>query len=66
MRGYANLFNKECYKSVAGKRFRTVHINTLEAGRFIFDATNDLNVDWAEFDEMKSEDIFDEIYEVDK
>lgn len=66
MRGYANLFTKECYKSVAGKRFRTVHINTLEAGRFIFDATNDLNVDWAEFVEMKSEDIFDEIYEVDK
>ena len=65
IRGYANMFSKECYKSVAGKRFRTIQVCGLEAGRFIFDASNGLKVDWAEFDESKTEDVFDDVWEAD-
>ena len=63
IRNYANMFSGETHKSVAGKRFRTIQVCGLEAGRFIFDASNGLKVDWAEFDESKTEDVFDDIWE---
>ena len=66
IRNYANMFYGETHKSVGGRRFRTVQINALESARFIFDASNGLKVDWAEFDESKTEDVFDDIWEVDK
>lgn len=35
----------------------------LRGWALIFDASNALKVDWAEFDESKTEDVFDDIWE---
>lgn len=50
LKNYADIFTDGAYKCDAGHRYRTMHINTAEASRFIFAATNQLTIDWATLD----------------
>jgi hypothetical protein len=50
MKNYADLFTDGSYKCDAGHRYRTMQINTAEASRFIFEATNQLKIEWATLD----------------
>jgi hypothetical protein len=47
---YGDLFADGTQKCDAGHRYRTMKINTAEASRFIFEATNQLNIEWATLD----------------
>ena len=62
---YANMFKQGKYARIGENRVRFINIAPLESARFIFDASNGLKVDWAEFDESKAEDVFDDVWEAD-
>ena len=47
---YGDLFADGTQKCEAGHRYRTMKINTAEASRFIFEATNQLKIEWATLD----------------
>ena len=50
MRRFDAMFSIGAYRSVAGHRYRTVIVNKLEASRFMFDAINNLKINWSEID----------------
>lgn len=56
MKNYADLFSDGAYKCDAGHRYRTMNINTAEASRFIFEATNKLKIEWATLDMGAADD----------
>ena len=47
---YGDLFADGTQKCEAGHRYRTMKINTAEASRFIFEATNQIKIEWATLD----------------
>ena len=56
MKNYADLFSDGAYKCDAGHRYRTMNINSTEASRFIFEATNKLKIEWATLDMGAADD----------
>ena len=57
------MFKQGKYARIGENRVWFINIAPLESARFIFDASNGLKVDWAEFDESKAEDVFDDVWE---
>ena len=47
---YGDMFTDGSYKCEAGHRYRTMKINSVESARFIFEATNNLTIEWATLD----------------
>jgi hypothetical protein len=57
LKNYADMFTDGAYKCEAGHRYRTMKINTTEASRFIFEATNNLsNIEWVTLDMGAADD----------